>query len=887
MNQYGQVDLDFDECHDFFDSLQSDGYTSQSSVSPFAFTPSPQDILNTSFGENNPYSASGDEWALEQMLSLEGQKQPQEQQQAQPSDASAANGRNREYNVTEPFSQPSYNYTVKRENVSNNSSPSNWFNSRPSSISSYNSDIEQNLTSDSGLTSAAQTTNPVYPFTPPLSGVSSGTNASDNENPDYSNSSYPPSINTVVKQESVSSPKSNNTISGLRTSVTGSSRKSGKVAKPKRVKCSHNVIEKRYRSNINDKILALRDCVPALRVKVSGDVDDSELDGLAPAMKLNKATVLTKATEYILHLQKRNALLARELEELKSSMARDLSRPTSSSSTSSSTRVSFQAYPYSPSNSSTRSVVPKAMMCTMAGMMGAGMYSEGESGQRGLSALPMPFASLLMTNRGLSLVRSLKIFLVFGSLVYVFLPLFLPKSSKGPSKGFKSYTVSSGSLEALRKETWLTCSQMWNFPPPHNMLLTVQATLFAMFQVLVSLVIGLHKFNIFARRPIDDSLTPFKAVDSQLSGGDIFATKLRVLLTFLQSLLCKPTPRLHMVHAVQIEVLLHDYVSSEISNLVSKYFWSKARMSAKEVCVGEALDEIPSHLLALLECDDVFLPETVQRVYNCCFGFSASHNCLIGVGDVGFETVAKDERLNSVLSLVGSWHGCRLLHEVLVQYVDDGTVDAKKLDVCKSIAPQGSRVQIRVAVIRALLLESKDAAPIKEAMDIMRNELQGVQRNGQEESTNEGLKEEDPSESSSGSSISDGDVGYSPNGISTEGERVPEDCRLAIHCSILNYYLANAPKLAPGIITKMPLVELDLLGFVAVLKTFVALRKANQGIGESKLESLSASARIWIGSEEAEIQGLSLARRRQLVGECIKFGTFFGGIELDEGYGSE
>lgn len=62
-------------------------------------------------------------------------------------------------------------------------------------------------------------------------------------------------------------------------------------------KTAHNMIEKRYRNNINDKIAALRDSVPSLRImskSARGEdttQDREELHGLTPAHKLNKATV--------------------------------------------------------------------------------------------------------------------------------------------------------------------------------------------------------------------------------------------------------------------------------------------------------------------------------------------------------------------------------------------------------------------------------------------------------------------------------------------------------------------------------------------------------------------------------------------------------------------
>lgn len=93
-------------------------------------------------------------------------------------------------------------------------------------------------------------------------------------------------------------------------------------------KTAHNMIEKRYRTNLNDKIAALRDSVPALRVMVhrlerqgsdeaEDDYPEEDLGGLAPAHKLNKATILSKATEYIAHLEKKNKSLARENNQLR------------------------------------------------------------------------------------------------------------------------------------------------------------------------------------------------------------------------------------------------------------------------------------------------------------------------------------------------------------------------------------------------------------------------------------------------------------------------------------------------------------------------------------------------------------------------------------------
>lgn len=69
---------------------------------------------------------------------------------------------------------------------------------------------------------------------------------------------------------------------------------------------SHSIVEKRYRTNLNDKIADLRRSVPSLRADSSSS---PEAKKLLAAPKHNKSTILTKAIEYIHHLEQRNAYL--------------------------------------------------------------------------------------------------------------------------------------------------------------------------------------------------------------------------------------------------------------------------------------------------------------------------------------------------------------------------------------------------------------------------------------------------------------------------------------------------------------------------------------------------------------------------------------------------
>jgi hypothetical protein len=101
------------------------------------------------------------------------------------------------------------------------------------------------------------------------------------------------------------------------TTVTGPVQPPGKKMPAK--KRAHNVIEKRYRANLNDKIAELRDSVPSLRPakNSNGSPDEDEEEGANAASKLNKASILSKATEYIKHLETRNKRLEDENTALK------------------------------------------------------------------------------------------------------------------------------------------------------------------------------------------------------------------------------------------------------------------------------------------------------------------------------------------------------------------------------------------------------------------------------------------------------------------------------------------------------------------------------------------------------------------------------------------
>jgi hypothetical protein len=81
-------------------------------------------------------------------------------------------------------------------------------------------------------------------------------------------------------------------------------------------KTGHNAIEKRYRTNLNEKINCLRQGVPSFSRHEGEDSEDGE-DSKTGQQKYGKAAILMRALEYIKHLESTIQRLGSEVDLLK------------------------------------------------------------------------------------------------------------------------------------------------------------------------------------------------------------------------------------------------------------------------------------------------------------------------------------------------------------------------------------------------------------------------------------------------------------------------------------------------------------------------------------------------------------------------------------------
>ncbi|TVY48586.1 Sterol regulatory element-binding protein [Lachnellula occidentalis] len=784
----------------------------------------------------------------------------------------------------------------------------------------------------------------------------------------YRNQHSPASTHKSV---SVSSPETNDNTRKRKSTSSADEEDDEDGEHPPVKKTAHNMIEKRYRTNLNDKIAALRDSVPSLRIMTKSargedTADDrEELQGLTPAHKLNKATVLSKATEYIAHLEKRNKRLQEENVEQKARLAAFETLFRSGSMGFSPTPPMSNAFQYppdynTPSHSpvndpqgmiqvpedirrlqrqSSQQTYPvgqfqelqqqqgrqqqmgpngwqnggggyfgKLMVGSLAGLMVMEGFTQAESesdepGARGLFAIPVHLlrtvshyihSSIDFDVLGYHVSTSqflgyFKVFLVFGALLYVFLPaLFATKPKSDGGKTQNSSIAAAPSLASsiqVRRQAWLTAVQtVW--VPRHNFFLEAAALCLKMVKLSIRNAIGSDSYTYLTGINEQSETARVKtwdiALDAQLAGGDVEVSKSRLTLTLLASGTLPDTPARLMLKALHIRVLLWEignagfngfYMFHEIAAKLARWKWNEAKKLQRLMSSTKDKqdDELPGYLKALLEeeCDDVLTDCIGQRAYNLAWNLPTSNN--VRVGCKGMDGVVDDYAIRSPLDAVAAWYSSLLSQQALTKSLESSSDDAvsqksiiESIALAIKVAPIGSGAQIRAFVARAVLVKEKRGSNIAASIEAL----------GPFESKNSKNTTSAPSLIHTSTSIA---------GL--------PDITMSLHCAMAIAYLERYPSPrnptpAHLIINSIAPTDLTLLGFTAAFKLMESIQ-AHDKVATSctnALEKLAGNLRIWVGGKDGEQSGLDKDIRKEMVERCQGTMKRIQGMEKDAGY---
>jgi hypothetical protein len=548
----------------------------------------------------------------------------------------------------------------------------------------------------------------------------------------------------------------------------------------------------------------------------------------------------------------------------------------------------------------------KLMVGSLAGLMIVEAIRTDEQSNetpegRGLFAFPvqlvMPFINSSHFSIGgytISTARffsSLKLLILFGSLLWVFVPsLFEPKPPK------RDKALPSPSLQAVpslaspihvRRQAWLTAIQtVW--VPRHNFFLEAAALILKTMKFTLRNTMGIHSYQLLTGLTAEQETARIKAwtiaLDAQLAGGDVEINKSRLTLTLLASGTVPDTPQRLMLKALHIRVLLWqlDILPGIVNILAAKLArsqWNEAKQLNRmlnQLRKGpntSSDDELPDHLTALLEqdCDDVLNDDVVQRAHNLAWNRHTTHHVHDTID--GMNTVVDDPAVRSPMDAVAAWYSSIILQRILASSLEDeaeSTPEAE-LDLAIKIAPIGSNTQVRALVARTFLVDEKRGANIAAAMQAMQPSINPDKH----PRNNRGV----------------------PLLVDTPiSPLFPDhDTHMALRCSQAIAHLqkfASPPHWALDLIDSIFLLPsangMSLLSFAASfhLMNLLQSHPVGRDACSVSLERLAGSLRIWVGGVEGDSCGLDQDVRRKVVDRCLVVTKSLVGMEADPGYGS-
>lgn len=546
----------------------------------------------------------------------------------------------------------------------------------------------------------------------------------------------------------------------------------------------------------------------------------------------------------------------------------------------------------------------KLMVGSLAGLMVLEALQEDEVSNekpegRGLFALPIQLlgklSSLLDYNyMGYHVHTSLKLLLLLGTVLWIFIPSLFASSRQSP-KTQLSALQSAPSLASSThvRQAWLTAVQnVWM--PRHNFVMEVSALIVKAIKLSLYNIIGLGGYQLLSGMTQEQETARIQAwtiaLDSQLAGGDVEINRSRLVLTLLASGTLPDTPARLMLKSLHIRLLLWNSKNSHalgmgvIGAIAAKFAtskWNEARQlnqmlkQASKAYSTLYDDALPEHLATLveLECDDVLNSDVLQRAHNLAFHKDTGHGIDAEDSIDAMDSVVFDSALGSPLDAVAAWWSTQALHQALTATLSkrESALASRdeNLQLAIKTAPVGSEARVRAIVARAALADQHHGSNIAAAIKILGTNKMGVPQNHD-------------------SSI-----------IESGGYANDSNLQLAICCATAIAHLKRSRAKATTDLRSLRFINdisiprgpssMSLLGFTATLELTEQLyeHKTAAETFSNSLERLSGALRLWIGGPSGDHCGVDAEVRHLVVDRCLSITKDLVGMEVDTGYCSQ
>jgi len=701
-----------------------------------------------------------------------------------------------------------------------------------------------------------------------------------------------------------SSPRKRSAAKGKRRKQSAGSTEKENEGKPGNEKeplkkTAHNMIEKRYRTKLNERIATLRDAVPSLRAKamsskINDDDDDDDNEGGATTSRMNKATVLSEARDYIRDLEKRVKLLGDVNDELKQRLE-TYEKLASMGGQPQNIAYANENHTYH------NNLMPRLLVGSLAGLVAANeMSSHNMRHGRGLFAVPIPqmFGAIGGSSSvpfDTAVFFLFKLILVIGACFFVLFPNSViqdqPSSHQKHAPMTDSSTLSAlpslASPLEVRRKAWLTAIQtVW--VPRHSFVLELAALALKFLKLSVRKVIGWNGFayltGMTPEREAARVMAWLIALDAQLAGGDVEISRSRILLTFLASLTLPATPSRLMLNAVHIRVYSRGLASGlgeGLANYISRYYWNEARkMHTYCLQMSDTADALPHYLARLIELDvkDVFVDQIVERIQNLTYNRAMNRE---QGHDESMDAVVEDFAIKSPLDALAAWYSTIILYKVLLASVKESPTEEDQeaikfgLDIALKVAPPGSNAHLRALSSNAVLSTDSTIEHLQSVMEVFSDDIE----------------------------FKNSESFACRTTITTIN-----DVRVVVQCAMISSLLQHGdfdrahPDAVKLLISLQSYVRdifntnpsgggIRILGFVALEKLLFLVTKKKVLLMDEKviIERIAGALRQWVGGEMGRMSGINIDTRRKLTDTFVKMGKTASGYDdendgMDAGY---